>query len=479
MSSAKMIARAIGTFRIIVLAAILPQSQLGLYGMAFVVMQFIETMSQTGIRQALIQSPDEVDGSLGTAWVSQFVRGFAISLALVVSAGSVEIYFEKEGLQQLLLWLAILPIIQGFQNVGILHLHRELKFEKIVYLQLATAATDLIFSVIFSWYWPVAMSLVYGKLISVTIALVLSFLLESRRADLSFSYREFRKLYRFGFWIFVAALLSFTLVRGGDLVIGKLFDESELAVYQVAYAMACMPIAELMGVVSTTTFSAYSRIQNDSARLGAAFLRVLSLCSFVAIYSIVGSIVLGADFTKLFFNEEYSLVASLLPYLAIWGACRALGATNTSLFQAAGRPALATIFQVLMLVLFVVLLVPMARAHGLTGVAIALALIGVSAQLFRYFLIPFIVDIRGSAIFWRVVTPLVSGVLAAVLAMGVMKFIPEEQHLLRLIVGLIVISVVYLLGSIAIDMKLKFGVTDFMKSNLNHRLGRFVKAKGS
>ena len=462
MSIAKIIARFMGSIRILILAAILPQDQLGLFGIALIVGQFVEKLSQTGIRQALVQHPGKIDNYLGTAWVSQFSRGLLVAIVIFVCAGSMESFFDKEGLAELLAVFAVFPILQGFCNVGIVHLNRELKFEKIVLIELMTAFVDLASSVLLAWYLPVAMALVFGKLLGGLTMLSLGFMLERRWPDFSFSLSQFKELYKFGFWVFLSAVIAFTLIRGGDLVIAKYLPEADLAKYQVAYALACIPIMEIMNVVSKTTFSAYSRIQDDKKRLVNAFLRVLSLCSFVAVLSVVGMLALGNDFTKLFLKPNYAIVADLLPWLAVWGACRALGATNTSLFQGAGKPALATIFQVLMLVLFAIFLIPAAQNYGIVGIAVVLAGIGLVAQLSRYSLIIYIFKIKTSDIVIRIIAPIIAGLMAMVPCYLAMACFGPNQHLLRLIVGFVVVVGVFTAASVLIDKKFNFGVVEFI-----------------
>ena len=151
MTGAQILARFSGSIKIIALAAILPQHQLGLFGIALIVLQLIERLSETGMRQALIQSPGKVGPTeMGTAWVSQIFRGLLLALCLFFSADSAETFFEKPGVSLLLTWLAIVPLIQGFNNVGVIYLNRELRFRKIVLLGLASTIIDIIFAIGFT-----------------------------------------------------------------------------------------------------------------------------------------------------------------------------------------------------------------------------------------------------------------------------------------------------------------------------------------
>ena len=381
-------------------------------------------------------------------------------------------FFEKAGVTSLLRALALIPLINGFANIGIVHLHRELRFQKIVIWKLAIALTDLIVSVGLAWYFKNAMALVIGKIAGIMVGLIVSFVIESRKPRFRFDVTEFRELFQFGFWVFMSAILSYTLIRGGDLVIAKLLTEVDLAIYQIAYGIACIPLMEIMRAINSSTFSAFSRIQNDRDRLANAFLRVLALSSFIATLSVIGFFCLSEDFTKMMFRENVHPIAGMMPWLAIWGACRALGTTNSVLFQAIGKPALATVFQFMMLFMFGTLLIPMAIWYGVIGVVYALVIIGLSAQIGRYCLIVIELRIPITKIAERTLIPLAIGAVAWLATWSILSTLPANAHTARMVVGMVIVISSYASLTVYTDRKLSFGITQFISSHFL-RSGKF------
>ena len=146
--------RLLGAFRLLILAALLPQTELGLFGIALVVMRLIEQLSQTGMRQALIQREGNIDDYLGTAWVAQITRGICLGIVLFLAASPIEGFFEKDGVAELLRWLAVIPVLQGFFNIGFVHLNRELKFNRVVFHTTVVSITNFVFTILLSLIWP-------------------------------------------------------------------------------------------------------------------------------------------------------------------------------------------------------------------------------------------------------------------------------------------------------------------------------------
>ena len=263
---ARVLNQTIRSTRLIVLAAIISPEQLGLFGLAMVAMMLIQQLGETGIRRALIQRDGNIREFLATAQTVQIARGLLLASTIFFLSPQAETFFEKEGLAQLLMVLAVVPFIGGFKNIGEVYLYRELRMKKVVALQLILTIVEFATALIFCLLSPVAISLIYAQIVSAMIGLAGSYVIEKRRTFWGFSRQRFLHLYSFGFWVFISAVISFLLVRGGDLVIGKLLPAADLAVYQIAYGVACMPIIEISRVLSTTTFSAFSRLQSEDRK---------------------------------------------------------------------------------------------------------------------------------------------------------------------------------------------------------------------
>lgn len=467
--------RGLGAFKILVLAALLPQNELGLFGAAIVVVELIEQLSQTGMKQALIQTPENVDGKLlGTAWTSQILRGAVIAATLFLVAGQVESFLDKPGLKQLIQAIALYPLLQSFRNAGLVHLHREMKFQKVVGIELISVAVDLSSSIALTLVQPLAMSLVTAKLLGSAAGLIASFILERRMALIHFSFDDFRRLYRFGFWVFVSAILSFVMIRGGDIIIAKQLTSADLAIYQVSYSLVSVPIISIMGVIRRSMFPAFSQIQGDSPRLAAVFLKVFSLVNYIATFSVVGAACIGGEFVDTFLSAEYIAAKPLIPLLAVWTSCRGLGAMNTVLFQAIGKPAFATSFQFLMVALFALILIPAGALHGLIGIAIGLMSIGIVAQLGRYIALVYMIEVTFAQVSNRVLIPVLAGAISVVVTLLVASVLPTDSSLIKLIIKLILIVGIYGISITFVDAKMHFGVLDFLRSRF-----RFPKLQNS
>ena len=85
MGALRVVTRSLALVKIAILARILVPAQFGIYGIATLVLGFLEMLTETGINIFLIQKNKKVDEYVNSAWVVSIVRGFLISFLMVSS----------------------------------------------------------------------------------------------------------------------------------------------------------------------------------------------------------------------------------------------------------------------------------------------------------------------------------------------------------------------------------------------------------
>jgi len=412
-------------------------STLGVFGVALLAVSTAESLSQTGLSQALIQRQGDINGFLPSAWSAQVLRGLLLGAVMYVGAPAIASFFEKPDAEPALRWLALAPCLRGLNSIGVLFFAKSLKFKKTFALEIGISGTDFVVTAVCVAIAPTVWGLVIGHLSGLAVGVLISFALSEHKSRMGFEWARLRELAGFSSWVFVTALIGFLLTSGGDAVIGKMLPAAALGFYQMASRLSTFPTMEIARVLAAATFPAFSMLQHDPERLGRAFLKSFLVSATMSV-GIAGAIIaLADDVVALLLPAEWAHVAQVMQTLAVWGACRGLGATQSVVFQAAGHPRLAALFSGFMLVVFAVFVVPVVREHGLLGVSLLLAGIGVVAQVLRYPVAARVLKIPLLGILARVAAPLLAGALAAVAALQVLTFV-DALPVARLVVGALV-----------------------------------------
>lgn len=366
--------RLFGLARTVILARLLAPEDFGLFGIALLALSMLETFSETGFNAAIIQKKGDVKPYLDTAWTVQVIRGFLLALLLLVIAPYVAMFFGEPGAASLVRALALVTVLRGLVNTGVIYFRKELEFHKEFIYMFSGTLVDLAVSIPAALILRNAWALIFGLVVGQFVRMVVSYLLHPYRPRPRLERARARELYTFGRWIFASHVLVFLLNHGDDMLLGKLLGATALGLYQMAYRLSNLPATELTHVISQVTFPVYSKLQDQLARVRQAYLQTLQVIAFISFPIAAGVAFLASDFTRVFLGGQWIPMVPAMQVLALWGLIRSISATTGPLFQGLGRPKIATILQLIRLAVLASCIFPLTTLWGMVGTAIAVVL---------------------------------------------------------------------------------------------------------
>ena len=366
----RIINRGLGFVRTIVLARILAPEDFGLLGIAMLSISILETFSRTGFQAALIQKKENIESYLDTAWTVSVIRGTVLFFILFFSAPLIAKFFHSSQGVLVIRVIAVTTLLSGFKSIGIVFFQKELEFNKQFTYEFTATLVDLTVAITLAITLRNVWALVWGGLAANFARLLLSYVLHPYRPRICVAKDKFKDLMDFGKWVLASSILVFSVTQGDDIFVGKLLGITALGLYQMAYTLSNLPATEITHVISQVTFPAYSKLQDDSAKLKDAYIKVLHLTAFLSFPIAAGIIVLASDFTQMFLGPKWMPAVPVIQVLALAGLARSLAATAGYLFYAVAKTKIDTGLQLLRLTIMVAIIYPMSSYMGLLGVAL-------------------------------------------------------------------------------------------------------------
>lgn len=411
--AARLFDQLVRVVRLIVLARLLLPEAFGLLGVALVAIAFLQTFSETGVREALIQRDSVTRRELDAAWTLQLARGIALFAAGWLAAPWVGVFFESPETVGVLRWMMGAALIEGVGNVAWVRLQRTLSIPRQCLHQAAGSVVDLAVSVALALAWGDVRALIFGFLAGQLARLISGYAIAPYLPRLRFDLAALGELWSFGRWVLLSSVLLFLGNQGDDLVVGKLLGLPLLAAYQMAYRLASLPATEWSRLVTGLLFPLLSRLRDDRRRLVAAYREALQLSALGA-FPVAAAIALCADaLVPTLLGPEWAAVARPLQLLAFAGLARAIVGPGP-LLMAIDRPQLKSASQALAVLVLGLTIVPLTLRFGLAGAATAAILRSVTGKvallLFARRAIP---ELRG-ALFPAFVRPALFTAVAAV-----------------------------------------------------------------
>ena len=370
----RIVNRGFSLIRLIILARILAPSDFGLMGIALLTMSTLETFSQTGFQQALIQKKEDIKSYLNSAWTVLILRGFIIFIILYFIAPYAAIFFKAPEAKPIIRVIGFSILFQAFTNIGVTYFKKELEFNKEFIYQFSGTLADFIVAVTAVLILKNVWALVLGLLAGNSVRCIVSYLIHPYRPHLSSDLGKAKELFGFGKWIMGSSILVFLITQGDGIFVGKILGTTALGFYQLACRISNMPATEITHVISQVTFPVYSKLQDNIPKLREAYLKVLQVTTFLS-FPIAGMIfVLAPDFTKIFLGEKWIPMVPAMQVLVFAGLIRSIMATTGPIFQAVGKPKIETKWQIVRLFVIFVLIYPFTVKWGIFGTSIVIFL---------------------------------------------------------------------------------------------------------
>jgi O-antigen/teichoic acid export membrane protein len=206
------------------------------------------------------------------------------------------------------------------------------------------------------------------QLAAAVVATLLIWTVTPWRPTLMFSWRSVRSLGRFTANVFGQNLLYQAGRNLDNLLVGRFLGASALGLYGLAYNIMLVPFSRIAAPLQQVLFPAFSRMQDDRAKLAEAWVRVTRLVGAISMPALVGLVIVAPDFVTVVLGERWSDAAPVIQILAWAGLLQSLQTLNGEILMALDRAHILFRFTVLWFV-GTIAAVALGIQWGILGVA--------------------------------------------------------------------------------------------------------------
>lgn len=332
--------RIIGLVSTVILARLLVPEDFGLVALATTMLAVLETLLELGFDLALIQKQSADRSQYDTAWTLSIVRGVLTALLFVAAAYPLAGFYDDPRLAMVVMWLAAIALMSGFQNIGIVEFRMELRFEREFRLLVVSKLAAFVVTLALAWYWRDYRALVAGILTGKAVNLILSYTMHPYRPRLSL--KGATLFLHFSKWLLVNNLIVLIRQRMDTFVVGKMSSASALGHYSVAYEISNLATTELIWPISRALFPGFAKMQGNPARLAAGFVASLGIMFFLGAPLAVGVGLVAEHIVRIFLGAPWMPAVPLIQVLSLYGFLNLPVANGQAIYLAIGRPDLIT-----------------------------------------------------------------------------------------------------------------------------------------
>ncbi len=445
----KFITKGFAFIRTLIIARLLLPQDIGLFGLGMLTISTTAIFFQTGFYEAIVQEKGDPREHMDSAWtVNIFVAMLLAVFLFFISAPVSAFFFHDPRLLIIVKFLSLMTIIQMLDNIGIVLLQKDLKFNVSFLYNTIGYVSQLGITIIFAFYLRNYWALVLGAVLGKVVFLILSYIYSPYRPKLNFSLKGARYLFRYGRWVGLGAIVLFFVNQGDYLTIGKMLDTASLAYYQVAFSLGTLPATEVVGVLGGLLFSLYANLQGETEKLRNVFYRISRLVFAISIPASVGLLVLSKQIVTFVYGSRWLPMVPILQVIVVYGLIKAFELITEPLFRGIGRPHISTFITAAQFGVMFAFIVPLTRMYGPVGTAFAVLFGFLVAQLCFLVQLKKYISISVSSLIKVTVTPVLASIGMAFLLVFMQRVFPvytKIETVLYVLGGFVVYSLLLLL----------------------------------
>jgi lipopolysaccharide exporter len=349
--SIKLIQRGVGLISTLVLARLLTPDDFGIVAIATLIVWFFDAISESGIKQYIIQKEGVVDEDLNTAWTLNLIIKILIWVFFVFLVPLISEYYSKPELNYVLWCISLILPFRALGNPGLYLCNKELFYKPIfmlaLYERLSGVIVIIILAITIENYW----AMILGSIFSQAVLLLGGYLLHPFRPRLSI--KNIRTQWDFMKWMLPRGIFGYIRAEIDTIIISSLFSLQQVGAYNMMKNLTAMVGKDLIAPAIEPIMSSFSKSKDDSDKIKFQLNISLWLLLLVTIpivffifnnHKIIIQVLLGDQWTQ--YSNIFRNFSVLIIGYAILG-------NISSLLIAFGKVKVHFIFDVISFIIFV------------------------------------------------------------------------------------------------------------------------------
>lgn len=419
--------------QMVVLANLLTPADVGVFGMAAVVIGLATLIADAGTANALIHRNRATSSELSSLQIFNIGAGILLAIVLWLCAPIIAALYREPAVTPLLRAYAwILPVsMLGLIFQALLEKHMEfVRLARLDVWSVLVGAGTAVFSALAG---AGVYAFVWGAMANAAVrTLVVVHLGWPRWAPIaSFNLSSLKPYFRFGLPHIGQRTVNYIYGNVDQLLIGVFLGAQALGFYSLAQQFILMLSSKVNQIFARVFFPVFSPIKEDTGRLRNGFLRLQEYTAVINLPLLVGMATVAPVAMPLLLGDSWNPAIVLVQILSVVAVTRAIAGTVGPLLLVKGRTMLGFRWSLLVVVLQTLAVATGVATGSVNVVALASAMLSCLLLPLNYFML--IRPLLGACLigYLRAIGPAIGMALLMGLAVTVIGYLAGQESLAR------------------------------------------------
>lgn len=313
--SSRLGGRLIDFVTLLVLAKTLTPTDFGLTALAGTMIAIVDTILEVPLLQALTRLKHVEKAHLDTAFTLGLLRGLVLSLIVLLAAWPFSYFLHDSRLFALVTTLALAPIARSVYSPGMVHFTHKMSFREIFIAEFTgkvfASAISITVMLLGGGYWAIIAANISGSI----VATIISYIFAPYKPALSLA--KVSDFSGFIGWFGCSQVVSALSWQLDRIMLGYYISKADLGKYAIASDLATLPSQSIVGPAMQTAMAAFSKINDDPARLAGAYLKASRFTLMLAAPACIGMSLTSDLIFDVLFGEKWKGADVYLRWLSL------------------------------------------------------------------------------------------------------------------------------------------------------------------
>lgn len=366
----KFSAKAVGLLISVILARLLDPNDFGVLAIIMAVVAIAQSIVDSGFSTALVQAKDVDALDYSTVFIiSLGLAGILYSLLFFLAPQITNFYNIPNYITQFRIVLLIV-FLYSFSSVQNAILARNLRFRAILVTQLVSSIVSGILGIGLAIYGFGIWALTAYYLTHSLISCICYGLATKWIPSLRFSFSKAKKLFSFGFFVFLSGLLTSIFTNIRTFIIGKIYSSDSLGYYSRGEQIPAIISTTIDSSFNAVMLPVFSKYQDDKERIHDLLRKTIRLNSYLNFPAMLGLAAIAPALIEFVYTSKWNPCIPFLQVLSLANLTVSIMPTCLVAIKSLGKGAVILKLETLRRITMLVILCISLLFHSLLGIAV-------------------------------------------------------------------------------------------------------------
>ena len=355
--SERILAQLISTIVSIILARILLPEDYAVVSVVTIFFVFCNLFIRNGLSAALIQKKNADALDYSTILYSNLIIASALYFVMFFACKYIADLYKQPLLIPVIRVMGFAFFINGAKAVVYAKVASDLRFKMFFAATLTGTIVSAVLGISMALNGFGAWALVVQQMSNSFIDTVILLFLSKIKFVLNFSMERFKRLFDYGYKIFLAGMITTTYEEIRPLIVGIRFSTTDLAFYNKGMQYPKMINSTMNDTLSAVLFPVMSKVQDDLDAVLAMTRRFICVCSFVVFPTMLGLFAVSDNLVVLLLTDKWTPIIIYVKIFSFSSLFTIIQKGNLLPIRAIGRSDLILKLDIIKKIIYLVVLV--------------------------------------------------------------------------------------------------------------------------